>query len=369
MALHKRFQASKRYMFLVGSVGRFCTVLLLRLELFSFALICVAHGSAISAQISQTHPKAAAQEADTTAPLGEFEAIAIPAGNGAFPDIRSLLSRGAWLDAEHRCRQVIAADSSSADAQYLLAYALFRQRKAADSLRAYTAAAALRRPEEPDLMAVAVDYVILGDYSDAGGWFSRATEWAPDDPLAWYYRGRAEYQLDNYPAALASFQKVLRIKPQNVRAEDNLGLTFEMLGDIEKARAAFLSAIQMESDRPSGYSLPLLNMGTLLVGQGDVKGGLPYLQKAVAMSPGNPKAREELARAYQQEGQDAAAERELQAALVDAPDTPALHFLLGRLYQKEGKGKEAAAEFERTAALNKRQSPSEVPDRLSAPPK
>jgi Tfp pilus assembly protein PilF len=154
-----------------------------------------------------------------------------------------------------------------------------------------------------------------------------------------------------------------------VKAEDNLGLTLEMLGSTEKARAAFLSAIQMESERPSGYSLPFLNMGTLLVGQGDVKAGLPYLQKAVAMSPGNPKAREELARAYQQEGQDAAAERELQAALVDAPDAPALHFLLGRLYQKEGKGKEAAAEFERTAALNKRQSPSEVPDRLSAPSK
>lgn len=218
-------------------------------------------------------------------------------------------------------------------------------------------------------MAVAVDYVTLGDYSDAGRWFSRATEWAPDDPLAWYYRGRTEYQLDNYTAALASFQKVLRLKPRNVKAEDNLGLTLEMLGSTEKARAAFLSAIQMESDRPSGYSLPFLNMGTLLVGQGDVKSGLPYLQKAAAMSPGNPKAREELARAYQQEGQDAAAERELQAALVDAPDAPALHFLLGRLYQKEGKGKEAAAEFERTAALNKRQSPSEVPDRLSAPSK
>jgi tetratricopeptide (TPR) repeat protein len=166
----------------VDSVGRFCTVLLLRLKLFSFALICVAHGSAISAQISQPHPKAAAQGADTAASLGEFGAIAIPAGNGTVPGIRFLLSRGAWLDAEHRCRQVIAADSSSADAQYLLAYALFRQGKAADSLNAYTAAAALRRPREPDLMAVAVEYVTLGDYSDAGRWFSRATEWAPDDP-------------------------------------------------------------------------------------------------------------------------------------------------------------------------------------------
>jgi cytochrome c-type biogenesis protein CcmH/NrfG len=65
-------------------------------------------------------------------------------------------------------RSVIAADSSSADAQYLLAYALFRQGKAADSLRAYTASAALRRPQEPDRLAVAVDNVMLGDYSD--GW-------------------------------------------------------------------------------------------------------------------------------------------------------------------------------------------------------
>jgi ACR3 family arsenite efflux pump ArsB len=85
-ALRKRFQASKRYMSVVDSVGRFCTVLLLRLELFSFALICVAHGSAISAQPSQTHPKAAAQASPTTIYLNQLgkasDTISLDAING-----------------------------------------------------------------------------------------------------------------------------------------------------------------------------------------------------------------------------------------------------------------------------------------------
>jgi Flp pilus assembly protein TadD len=354
---------------LVDFRDRVCSVLLSRLELFSLMLICAVSGSCIRAQVVQTLPGMPPKAVDANTSSGEFGVIAVSMGEGAFPEIRSLLSRGAWQDAERRCRESIAANPSSADAEYLLGYTLFREHKAVDSLHAYTAAATLRRPQEPDLMAVAVDYVLLGDYSDAGRWFTRATEWAPDDALAWYDRGRTEYQSGNYNAALASFQKSLLIEPRNSKAEDNLGLTFEMLGDSEQARAAFLSAIQMEIDTPSGYSLPFLNMGMLLVIQNDLKGGLLYLQKAVAMSPANPKAREELARAYGQEGQDAAAEREFRAALINAPDAPELHFLLGRLYQKEGKRKEATEEFERTAALNKLQSPSEVPNRLSTPQK
>jgi tetratricopeptide (TPR) repeat protein len=343
--------------------------MLSRLGLFSFALVCTVAGSCIQAQIVQAPPAVPSKVVDASTPSGEFGVITISTGEGAFPEIRALLSRGAWQEAERRCREIIVANPSAADAEYLLGYALFHEHKAVDSLRAYTVAATLRRPQEPDLMAVAVDYVFLGDYSDAGRWFTRATEWAPDDALAWYDRGRTEYQCGNYNAALASFQKALLIEPRNSKAEDNLGLTFEMLGDSEKARSAFASAIQTEIDKPSGYSLPFLNMGMLLISQSDLKGGRPYLQKAVAMSPANPKAREELARAYEREGQDAAAERELQAALIEAPDASELHFLLGRLYQKEGKRREAAAEFEGTAALNKLQPPSEVPDRLSVAPK
>ena len=71
-----------------------------------------------------------------------------------------------------------------------------RQGKAADSLRAYTAAAALRRPQEPDLMAVAVDYVTLGDYSDADRWFSRQRSGLPMTPWPGII---AAYQIPAHP--------------------------------------------------------------------------------------------------------------------------------------------------------------------------
>jgi Flp pilus assembly protein TadD len=107
----------------------------------------------------------------------------------------------------------------------------------------------------------------------------------------------------------------------------------------------------------------------LLLDNNDLQGGMPYLQRAVVMSPTNPKAHEALARAYQQEENYVSAEEQLHAALAGAPNTPSLHFLLGRVYEKEGMRKKAEEEFQRTAALNAQQASPEVPDRVVPPSK
>ena len=98
---------------------------------------------------------------------------------------QTLLEKGEWHDLDARCSMALAKNPASAELLYMKAYALFREGKAQDSLDAYTAAAKLRHPGEPDLMAVGADYSILADYEDADRWFTRATEWKPEDPLAW----------------------------------------------------------------------------------------------------------------------------------------------------------------------------------------
>jgi tetratricopeptide (TPR) repeat protein len=335
------------------------------LQIFSLLLISVAGPVAAGAQtITGLSLRSPDLQGTGTASV-EFRGIPVPPEAANLPEIQALLNRDDWPAAERQCREILSTNSSSADAHYLLGYTLYREGKAVDSLHAYTAAAALRRPQAADLMAVAADYVLLLDYNDADIWFTKATEWNPGDVLGWYYRGRAEYKREKYADALAAFQKALSLDPKNPRIADNLGLTFEMLGDTEKAKDAFLSAIQMETSNPSGYSLPYLNLGMLLISNNDLHGGLPLLERAVAMSPANPKAHEELARAYQQKGDYAASESELHAALAEAPDVPSLHFLLGRVYEKEGMSKKAEEEFQRTAALYAKQASSEVPDRVA----
>ncbi len=330
-------------------------------------LACAAICRLLAAQSQAALPAAPKPPAAAALTSGDFPAIR-PSETAALPEVRALLARGAWTEAGQRCREALAANPASADAEFLLGYALFHQGKAAESLRAYTAGAALRRPQVSDLMAVGADYVLLGDYRDADRWFTRVTEWTPGNALAWYYRGRAEYSLEEFATALTAYQHALAIEPGNVRAEDNLGLAFQVLGNQQQARAAFESAIRMESARPTGYSLPFLNLGVLLAGEGEPAAALPYLEKAVALSPANPRAHEQLARVYDQLGEEAKAESELRAALTYAANSTELHFLLGRVYRKEGKGGEAAAEFQRATELGRQQTNAEVPTRVSAPP-
>lgn len=338
------------------------------LRFFSLLLANVVSVVALS-QTAANLPQSLSNLRQLDVAPSEFRGIPIPPEAASLPEVQALLNRSDWPVAERRCREILLSRPLFADVHFLLGYALYREGKAVESLQTYTAAAAIRRPQAADLMAVAADYVILFDYSDADLWFTKVTEWDSKGVLGWYYRGRAEYKLEKYADALAAFQKALSLDSQNPRIIDNLGLTFEMLGDTVKAKSAFVSAIRMETDNPSGYSLPFLNLGTLLFNNNDLQGGIPLLERAVAMSPMNPKARETLARAYQQKGNYAAAEEQLQAALVEAPNAPSLHFLLGRVYEKEGLRKKAEEEFQQTAALNAQQVSSEVPDRVAAPSK
>ncbi|RRA48262.1 lipopolysaccharide assembly protein LapB [Acidipila sp. EB88] len=283
-------------------------------------------------------------------------------------DIAAFLRAGNLAEAERQCRAALTREPDSADLQYLLGYILFRESRPTDSLQAYARAATLRRPQAADLMVVASNYVVAGDFTQADHWFTRVTQWTPHDALAWYDRGRAEYKLEQYPDALAALQTSHQLDAGSARTEDNIGLAYRMLGNPAQAIAAFRRAIALESAHPTGYSLPFLNLGELLCAQGDLGSGLPLLEKSVALSPSNPKALQALAQVYQQQGRDADAEHALRAAVAAAPGSSTLHYLLGRLYQKEHKPAEAAAEFQRTAALHQQGASSDVPDRNAPPP-
>ena len=248
------------------------------------------------------------------------------------------------LAAAERCRTLLPADPRLPEIAYLPGYTLFREGKGWESLSAYTSAAALREPQATDLTAVAADYVLLSDYRSALHWYTRVTEWTPNDAVAWYYRARAEFELEIYTAALADFAKILALAPEDERAEDNLGVTYEAMRDQTKANAWFERAIIEDTQTESGYSSPYLNLGSLLLNANDPEGSLPSLQKAASMSPKNPAARQRLGQAFWRLHQDAAAEHELLAAVTEAPEVPSLHFQLGRIYRREGR--QGAAEKE-----------------------
>ena len=76
---------------------------------------------------------------------------------------------------------------------------------------------------------VAVDYVLLGDFLDADRWLTKALSWNPSDADGWYYLGRTKYNENRFSEAIDAFQSCLKLDTHNVKAEDNLGLSYDCL--------------------------------------------------------------------------------------------------------------------------------------------
>ena len=276
-------------------------------------------------------------------------------------DARSLATSGLLERAEALVRDYLQANPASADAHFLLGYVLFREQRARDSLAEFTQAAKYRRPKADEFMAIASDYVLLGDYVDADKWFSEVTKEKPDDPDAWYLLGRTEYNESDYPKAIASFQHALVLRPHYIEAENNLGLAWRDLHQIDKAKAAFQAAITWQADRPVD-SQPYLNLGTLFADASQFDQALLNLTKAVELAPENPRVHEELAHVYESMNNLPAAQSELEKAAALAPQASALHFKLARVYRRQGMQEQARRELDLCEKLSGTQSTVDTPN-------
>lgn len=274
-------------------------------------------------------------------------------------EARSLLESGKLPEAEQVTRRYLEIHKSSADGHYLLGYILFKKKDPKSSLAEYTEAARYRKPSAADLEAVAGNYVLLKDYPDADKWFTRAVEWNPKDSLGWYYLGRTKYSENRFAEAVGAFEQCLKLDPRNVKAEDNLGLSFQGLNQIEEAVAAYRTAIDWQKDAAEKIPGPSLDLGSLLLDENRANEALPYLLDAERISPEDFRVHRQLGKAYNHLDQLDKARSELERAVELAPENAAVHFMLAQVYRKQGLMDKARIESERYAALAAANPPGE----------
>lgn len=267
---------------------------------------------------------------------------------------KSLIHLDDFPGAENALRSYMAAHPQSPDAAYLLGFVLHRQNRPSESLAAYTQAAALATPTADDLKIVALNYVLLDDYSDAIKWLEKAVEFDPKNRDAWYYLGRAYYTKGRLAEAQKAFQQLLELDPRDVRAENNIGLILETEAQPGAAIEAYRHAIdwQERSLRPSEQ--PYVNLGSLLLEQGQTVEALEPLQKATELAPSNAYCHLKLGMAYRKVGRLNDAQREVEKATQLEPDNAGAHYQLGRILKETNSLARAQAEFNRAAELQTR---------------
>lgn len=289
-----------------------------------------------------------------------------PAGQtlAQIPEIhtaRRFLEEGKPADAESILRAYLDTHLASAEARYLLAFALERENKPKESLAEYTHAAQLQKPTATDLRNVALDYVLLADYPDADTWLTRAADWDPTDAETWYSLGRVKSSENRFEEALRCFDKALALSPRLVKAENNRGVALEGLNRINEAIAAYRQAIAWQEADPHPSEQPYINLGILLTDRGDLNGALPLLERAEQIAPHDGRVHGALGRLYQRLNKLPEAQSELEIATAQQPTNAPLHFQLGQVYRKEGLAQKAKAEFARAASLDATHSTPDGP--------
>jgi Flp pilus assembly protein TadD len=229
------------------------------------------------------------------------------------------------------------------------------------SLEEFTAGARFHNPSAADLKIVAFDYVLLGDYSDADKWLGKMLEWAPNDSEGWYYLGRTKYNENRFAEAIEAFERCLRLDPKNVKAEDNLGLSFAGLGRNDEAAAAYKQAIAWQEQSLLKNPGPYIDLGSLLIDQNRPLDAVPYLLRAIEIAPPESRTHELLGKAYTRVEDFPKAQTELEKAIELSPQTPNLHCMIAPVYRKQGLAEKAKTEYERCAALTGTHSTPETP--------
>ena len=278
-------------------------------------------------------------------------------------EARTLAKTGKLAESEAILERYVLAHPESADAHSLLGYVLFREQKPTESLAEFTAGAKFLHPKADELKVVASDYVMLGDYSDADKWYSEVVKETPDDADTWYLLGRTRYSESIFAEAVRCFEQALALRPRDVESENNLGLSWRALNDTGKAQAAFQTAIDWQGSTPADAQ-PFLNLGMVLVDAKEFDKALPYLLKAVDISPENPAIHEHLAKVYEGQNTLPKAQSELEKAIELAPKASGLHYKLGRVYRNEGMRDKAQREFELSEQLSSTHSSTATPNPL-----
>ncbi len=336
-------------------------------------IVCCCVGLFVCAlwQMSWSGPYVYAQEQSRdipSAPLssgqqqGRAQAVSPEQANSLLLRARQAAKEGSFPSAEASVLEFLSQQPASAAGHYLLGYILYLEVRPKESLAEYTLAAQQHTPTAVDLEIVALDYVLLRDFADADRWLTKSLAWNAANAQGWYYLGRTKYNENRFTEAIDAFTTCMKLDPRNVKAEDNIGLSYEGLGRSGEAAKAFQTAIHWQEDANQKNAQPFLNLGSLLTDQGHADASLPYLLKATQLAPQNAKAHEQLGRAYLKLKQPKDARGELEKAVQLAPNDSSLHFELGINYRDQGLKDRAKQEFDRCAALNATHSSIETPN-------
>jgi len=114
------------------------------------------------------------------------------------------------------------------------------------------------RSDEP--LRLGIEHFNRGNYGLAERYFRDATEKAPKDPTAWIGLAASYDRLARFDLADRAYVYAIRLVGETTEVLNNQGYSYMLRGDLVKARAKFVKALEREPNNPTILNnLQLLN--------------------------------------------------------------------------------------------------------------
>jgi tetratricopeptide (TPR) repeat protein len=282
---------------------------------------------------------------------------------------------------------------------YYLGHVYRQQNDWGRAAAAFERALAIRANDVSALIWLGETRLDLGQPEAAQRAFDEATTLEPRASAAWFGAGRAALAQQSHARAVEHFERALRLDPQASAVHYPLAMAYRALGDAAKAEAqlrqrgdlqpgmpdplmreveqllesaaaydtrayhalnrgdwpaaiaAARAGIPLAKDNPSLEGSLRHRLGTALAQTGDTSGAFAEFQRAVAVSPGFPRARYSLGVMLSAAGRAPEAIEQLSTAVKLDPGYVEARVVLGEVLLAIGRTREALAQYDSALAL------------------
>jgi tetratricopeptide (TPR) repeat protein len=169
----------------------------------------------------------------------------------------------------------------------------------------------------------------------------------PNNPRAQNNLGLAVWQTGKVQEAIGHYEQAIRIRPDYADAHYNLGNALLQAGRLQDAISHYEQAVRIRPD----YADAHYNLGVALKDQGKAPEAMAHYEQALRINPDYAEAHCNLGVALQQVGQVPEAVEHYEQALRLKPDLAEAHYNLGSILYLEGRVPEAIVHFEQALRI------------------
>lgn len=184
-------------------------------------------------------------------------------------------------------------------------------------------------------------------YPEARAFFEKAIREDDQKSLYHYNLALACEKIGDSAEAIHAYKNALRLKPNYVEAQSNLGNVYRELGDLSAAISVYERVIQLKPDYAAGYN----NLGVALKESHDLDRAIEVYQQALRIDPHNAESHYNLGMVYIEREQGEKAAPAFQKAIEVKPDYAKAHHNLGLALLWQGQRDAALSQFRQSADL------------------